>query len=71
MALLPIYIAVKIAEGFRLLRGLCRERNGATAIEYGLIAAGVGIAVLLAVFSAGEELTNLFWHAWSEFHLRV
>ena len=36
------------------------DERGATAIEYGLIAAGIAIAILAAVFAIGEELNNLF-----------
>jgi pilus assembly protein Flp/PilA len=33
---------------------------GATAIEYGLLAAGVSVFILVAVFAMGDELNNLF-----------
>ena len=33
---------------------------GATAIEYGLIAAGIAVAIIAAVFAIGDELDNLF-----------
>ncbi len=36
------------------------DERGATAIEYGLIAAGIAIAILAAVFAIGEELNNFF-----------
>ena len=36
------------------------DERGATAIEYGLIAAGIAIAIIAAVFAIGEELDNLF-----------
>ncbi len=34
--------------------------RGATALEYGLIAAGVGVAIAAAVFLLGGELATLF-----------
>ena len=37
-----------------------RSENGATAIEYGLIAAGIAIAIIAAVFSVGNDLSGLF-----------
>ena len=37
------------------------DELGATAIEYGLIAAGIAIAIIAAVFAIGEELNDLFF----------
>lgn len=34
--------------------------DGATAIEYGLIAAGIAVAIAAVVFAFGEELVGLF-----------
>ena len=39
---------------------LLRDENGATAIEYGLIAAGIAVAIIAAVFALGDELKNFF-----------
>lgn len=36
------------------------KEDGATAIEYGLIAAGIALAILGAVFAFGEDLSGLF-----------
>jgi len=36
------------------------DESGATAIEYGLIAAGIAIAILTAVQLVGNNLTNVF-----------
>lgn len=36
------------------------DDKGATAIEYGLIAAGIAVAISAAVFAFGDELTALF-----------
>jgi pilus assembly protein Flp/PilA len=36
------------------------KEDGATAIEYGLIAAGISIAILSAVFLLGDNLRDLF-----------
>ena len=38
---------------------LARE-EGATAIEYGLIAAGIALAISAAVLAFGDTLTGLF-----------
>jgi len=42
-----------------LLRFL-REESGATAIEYGLICAGIALAIIAAVGLTGEKLVTLF-----------
>jgi len=36
------------------------DRGGATAIEYGLIAAGIAVAIITAVFALGDDLENFF-----------
>lgn len=36
------------------------DESGATAIEYGLIAAGVGVAIIVAVNTLGTGLSDLF-----------
>lgn len=38
------------------------DENGATAIEYALIAAGVGLAIIAGVFTFGDRLEALFDH---------
>jgi pilus assembly protein Flp/PilA len=37
-----------------------RDEAGATAIEYGLLAAGISIAIIAIVFSIGTELKDTF-----------
>lgn len=37
-----------------------RSEKGATAIEYGLIAAGIAVAISVVVFTFGEELAGMF-----------
>jgi pilus assembly protein Flp/PilA len=37
-----------------------RDETAATAIEYGLIAAGISIAIILAVTSLGSTLNTTF-----------
>ena len=36
------------------------DESGATAIEYGLIAAGIAIAIITAVGSVGSQLSTNF-----------
>ena len=37
-----------------------KDESGATAIEYGLIAAGIAVAIIAAVGLLGDELALLF-----------
>ena len=41
-------------------RFLCDE-NGATAIEYGLIAAGISVAIIAVVNALGGQLVTTFY----------
>ncbi|MBI1391611.1 MAG: Flp family type IVb pilin [Alphaproteobacteria bacterium] len=43
-----------------LIKKFLEEENGATAIEYGLIAALVGVAVIAGVRALGTELNETF-----------
>jgi pilus assembly protein Flp/PilA len=42
------------------IRGLVADESGATAIEYGLIAALVAVGLIAAFTLFGESLSNLF-----------
>ncbi|MGH6866937.1 MAG: Flp family type IVb pilin [Methyloceanibacter sp.] len=37
-----------------------KDESGATAIEYGLIAAGIAVAIIVAVNAVGPDLASLF-----------
>jgi pilus assembly protein Flp/PilA len=43
-----------------LLLRFWKEESGATAIEYGLIAAGIAIAIITAVKGVGSQLNTNF-----------
>jgi len=43
-----------------LFRRFMRDQSGATAIEYGLIAAGISVAIITVVNSIGGQLKNTF-----------
>ena len=43
----------------KLLAYLQKE-DGATAIEYGLIAAGISLVIVASVFAFGDDLGSLF-----------
>ena len=44
----------------QLLVQFWNERSGATAIEYGLIAAGIAAVIIVAVNTLGSNLTTTF-----------
>jgi pilus assembly protein Flp/PilA len=43
-----------------LLARFVKDHSAATAIEYGLIAAGISIAIIVAVNGLGTTLNNVF-----------
>jgi pilus assembly protein Flp/PilA len=43
-----------------LLRRFLKSKEGATAIEYGLIAGGIALVILAAVQLVGTNLTTTF-----------
>jgi pilus assembly protein Flp/PilA len=44
----------------RILKQFLSNESGATAIEYGLIAAGISIAIIVAVNGLGTTLNDKF-----------
>jgi len=44
----------------KLFAGFAKDESGATAIEYGLIAAGIGVAIVVAVGQVGTALDTMF-----------
>jgi pilus assembly protein Flp/PilA len=44
----------------QLLVRFWNDKSGATAIEYGLIAAGISIAIIVAVNTLGTQLNTTF-----------
>ena len=43
-----------------LISKFFKDESGATAIEYGLIAAGIAIAIITAVKGVGSQLSTTF-----------
>jgi pilus assembly protein Flp/PilA len=43
-----------------LVRRLLRDRSGVTAIEYGLIAGAIAVAIIATVIALGGDIQNLF-----------
>ena len=44
----------------KLIARFVKDESGATAIEYGLIAAGISLAIIAAVNGLGTNLNNKF-----------
>jgi pilus assembly protein Flp/PilA len=44
----------------KLVLRFVNEDTGATAIEYGLIAAGISVAIIAVVNGSGTQLTSVF-----------
>jgi pilus assembly protein Flp/PilA len=43
-----------------LVRSFVKDESGATAIEYGLIAAGISVAIVAVVQGIGSKLNTTF-----------
>jgi pilus assembly protein Flp/PilA len=43
-----------------LVARFANDESGATAIEYGLIAAGIGVAIVTVIGQVGGQLNTLF-----------
>ena len=43
-----------------IIKSFLKDESGATAIEYGLIAAGIAIAIITAVNGPGSKLSSNF-----------
>ena len=44
----------------KLLVRFAKDESGATAIEYGLIAAGIAVAIVATVQTVGTDLKGMF-----------
>ena len=44
----------------RILRNFIADESGATAIEYGLIAAGISLAIIAIINGIGTKLSTKF-----------
>ncbi len=49
-----------VVELLAKIRKFAADASGATAIEYGLIAAGIAVAIIVAVGLVGTKLTAMF-----------
>ncbi|MGQ0662218.1 MAG: Flp family type IVb pilin [Pseudomonadota bacterium] len=60
--MLRLYIAASNLQHSALagLRRLCGDKAGVTAIEYGLIAGAIAVAIIAVVLALGEDIKALF-----------
>ncbi len=58
---------VKLSES---IRKFAADASGATAIEYGLIAAGIAVAIIITVSALGDELAAMFGSVQTEIQNR-
>ena len=59
--------ACESGKRFRRFAKLFHDDSGATAVEYGLILAGLSLLILIAVFAMGDALEGLFNHVRTTF----
>jgi pilus assembly protein Flp/PilA len=45
---------------YRVVARFVKDQSGATAIEYGLIAAGIAVAIIATVQALGTQLNTTF-----------
>jgi pilus assembly protein Flp/PilA len=50
----------EIFDVIALVKALCKDRRGVTALEYGLIAGAIALAITTAVSSAGTSIAGMF-----------
>jgi pilus assembly protein Flp/PilA len=53
-------LRVKEEHMTRVIMEFAKDESGATAIEYGLIAAGISVAIIAVVNSLGSQLKTTF-----------
>jgi pilus assembly protein Flp/PilA len=61
MAKLPLRLSRVRSSLARLRAKLAADERGATAIEYGIIAAGIGAFLAVTIFSFGSSLKTTFY----------
>ena len=50
-----------LESGVRIVRWFLADQKGATAIEYALIAAGIGATIAATVYNMGSTLKTVWW----------
>ena len=46
---------------WKILRDVARSRDGATAVEYGMIAAGISVVIIISLTTIGTEMNSTFY----------
>ncbi len=46
----------------RIVERFLQDERGATAIEYAMVAAGIAVAISVAVYALGERVLNDLWN---------
>ena len=54
------WAAIAAGRAYAHLRAAAESRSGATAVEYGIIAAGIAVAIIAAVNFVGNEVSAMF-----------
>jgi len=54
------WVLIKTEEAKAMIRKFLKDESGATAIEYGLIAALVAVACIVALEAMGTSLSGMF-----------
>ena len=62
-----LHLYVRVSE---YVRKFVVDASGATAIEYGLIAAGISVAIIVTVGLLGDELAAMFGEVQTELAAR-
>lgn len=52
------------------LKRFLKDEDGVTAIEYGLIAALIAVAIILAITAVGSNLSTIFNHIAGELKIK-
>ena len=69
--LIMLSLITKLHTRLTDLKTFYQDISGATAIEYGLIAAGIAVAIIAAVFALGEDITGFFEDVSGELNKRT
>ena len=53
-------LATALSTTGQQVRRLCADRNGATSVQYAVIASGISVAIVTLVYSLGSNVKGLF-----------
>ena len=61
---------ITVAKAKTLVSQFARDEAGVTAIEYGMIAAGIAVGIMVTVFALGDDLNSMYANIDSEIQAR-